>query len=200
MQNWWTNSKDLEGDRGKKEMESSLKKWEAHLLSLSFQRGMITHFHFCFAPTVMLQGGLPQASPCVNSCPFQSVLNTAIWRYKTTIHLALQYTPFPEAHGANSARHNPRWSRQLFWPGTVIPSFWPPCNIYVRDLICKSSWWYRAGQRRWNSMLWPLSGISLHVLMSSESELQCHALHDTKAEIKASIGKCRVKDVSVHCK
>lgn len=129
------------------------------------------YFWFC-SHKVMPQGTSSQPRARRNSCPFQDVLNPEIGRHKTTIHLPnnsrrgwfFQHAPFPEAHGANSASVNPRRGRQVLCPGTVIPALWLPRNVSVHDLICKSSWGYRPGQSRWNSALWPLSGISSNAL------------------------------------
>lgn len=59
---------------------------------------------------------------------------------------------------------HPRQSRQLLWPGIVIPVLWLPSYVYVHDLICKSRWGYRPGQSGWNSVLRPLSDISPNAL------------------------------------
>lgn len=163
----------FEGDRGRNERQ---KDRDVSTLPLSFfpERNDHTVLFFGLFP----HGSLPQGRACGNSCPVHYVLNTEIWRHKTTICLLNTWMVLLSSTllvlrqlRASSTRHNPRWGSQLLWPGIVIPMFWLPCNIYIHDPICKSSWGYRPRQSRWNSMLWPLSGISPNVLTESRKHV-----------------------------
>lgn len=85
IKKWQTNSKDVGGDRGRKERQ---KDKDANTLALFLSRKEWSHTYFLFCShKVMPQGRSPQASARGNSCPSQYVLNTEIWRHKTTIHL-----------------------------------------------------------------------------------------------------------------
>lgn len=139
----------------------------------------------------MPQGRSPQASARGNSCPSQYVLNTEIWRHKTTIHLPNTCTVILSST-LLFLRH------MVPTPSDIIPDEADNCsNLVLLFLCCGSHVTFLSMTRFAN----PAEDISqdradatachdlwvvffLMYWLSWESTLQCQALQDAKEKSK----------------